>query len=76
MITAKMKVEIELDMKLKNYTHPNISEIKSRLEAELLKTFREALGEDEMSDEFETKSNISITQLEVEEEKEIEERGN
>jgi hypothetical protein len=74
MITAKIKVEIDLDMKLKNYTHPNISEIKPRLEAELIKTFRDALGEDEMSDECETQSKISITQLEVEEEKE--ERGN
>lgn len=74
MITVKIKVEIDLEMKLKNYTHPNISEIKPRLEAELLKTLREAIGEDEMSDEFETQSNISITQLEVEEEKE--ERGN
>ena len=74
MITAKMKVEIELNMKLKNYIHPNISEIKPCLEAELFKIFREALGEDEMSDEYETQSKISITQLEVKEEKE--ERGN
>ena len=74
MITAKMKVEIELDMKLKNYTHPNISEIKPRLEAELLKTLREAVGEDEITEECELQSNISITQLEVEEQKE--ERGN
>ena len=74
MITAKMKVEIELDMKLKNYTHPNISEIKPRLEAELLKTLREAVGEDEITEEYELQSNISITQLEVKEEKE--ERGN
>lgn len=74
MITAKIKVEIDLDMKLKNYTHPNISEIKPRLETELINILREALGEDEMSDECETQSKISITQLEVKEEKE--ERGN
>lgn len=74
MITAKMKVEIELDMKLKNYTHPNISEIKPRLEAELISILRDAMGEDEISEECETHSNISITQLEVKEVKE--ERGN
>lgn len=74
MITVKMKAEIELDMKLKNYIYPNISEMKPRLEAELLRTLREAIGEDEITEERELQSNISITQIEVEEQKE--ERGN
>lgn len=68
MITAKIKVEIDLDMKLRDYVHPNISEIKSSLEAELMKTLREAIGEDEITEEHELHSNISIVQLEVEEE--------
>lgn len=68
MITAKIKVEIDLDMKLKDYVHPNISEIKPRLEAELMKTLREAIGEDEITENHELHSNISIVQLEVEEE--------
>ena len=67
MITAKIKAEIDLEMKLKNYAHPNISEIKSRLEDELMKTLREAIGKDEITEEHELHSNISITQLEVEE---------
>lgn len=74
MITAKIKVELDLEMKLKNYTHPDISKIKTILEADIIKTLKEAIGEDEVSEEWENHSNISITQLEVEEEKE--ERGN
>lgn len=74
MITAKIKAEIDLEMKLKDYAHPNISEIKPRLEAELMKTLRDAIGKDEITEECELHSNISITQLEVKEEKE--ERGN
>ena len=74
MITAKIKVELDLEMKLKNYTHPDISKIKPILEADIIKTLKEAIGEDEVSEEWENHSNISITQLEVKEEKE--ERGN
>lgn len=69
MITAKIKVDIDLDVKLKNYTHPDISKIKPRLEEELMKTLREAIGEDEITDECEAQSKISITQFEVEEQK-------
>ena len=70
MITAKMKVEIDLEMKLKNYTQPDISKIKPIFEENIIKTLKEAIGEDEVSEEWENHSNISITQLEVEEQKE------
>lgn len=74
MITVNMKAQIELSMKLKNYIKPDVPNIKALFEEELLKTLKEAIGEDIITNEQELTSNISITQLEVKEEKE--ERGN
>ena len=69
MITAKIKVEIDLDMKLKNYANLSVEKVKQYMREQLLKDLRDTIGADEYTPEFSSHSNIEITQLEVEEQK-------
>lgn len=68
MITAKMKAEIELDIKLKN-TDVTVEQVKSQLKNLLLKYLHEAIGVDEETSKISLHSNINITQLDVEKQK-------
>ena len=70
MITAKMTAVINMAMKLKNYANLSVEKAKQHMREQLLKDLRDTIGADEDTPEFSLHSNIEITQLEVEEQKE------
>lgn len=74
MIIAKITAVINMDMKLKNYGNLSAEIAKQHLREQLVKDLHDTIGADEDTSEFSFHSNIEITQMEVEEEKE--ERGN